>query len=322
MNKILNRVNKKILAGAIATVFTISMFACFTNAISSKYPIKVKDYSGSFITITKKPSAIVSLTLTTDEILVSLINTKRIKAIDIFAADPGISNIAAFAKKFPIKIDADLEKIISLKPDLVYLADWKEKAFVQQLRDAKIPVFVFKSPTNFSELFTAIKEIAFMNGIVGEGDKMVKGIKTRLNKLWSKSKLRSIPKNKRLTVLSYSFYGSTYAKGTSFDSLVNKAGLVNAASKAGLKGWPNLSKEAVIKMNPDIIILPSWSYDNSVNPKAYLNKFMKDSSFAGLKAVKNKRVYILTDRYMQSTSQYMINGAELLAKTAYPKLFK
>jgi len=322
MKKIFSKSNLKRTAGILSLSVIVTLFAGFTDIITVKYPIKVKDNSGVTMTITKKPTSIVSLTLATDEIIVGLVDKSRIKAIDIFADDDGISNIAYFAKNFPTKIDANLETIINLKPDLVFLADWKEKTFVQQLRDTKIPVYVFKTPTDFSELFKAIKNISYMVGVPTEGTNMVKSIKTRLNKLWSKTKLRSIKPANRLKVLSYSFYGSTYAKGTSFDTLVKKAGLVNSATKAGLKGWPNLSKEAVIKMNPDIIILPSWSYQNAVDANAYKNKFMKDSSFAGLKAVKNKRVYILSDKHMQTNSQYMINGVEDLAKIAYPKLFK
>ncbi len=332
MNKILFKTNTKIITGILIMSFILTFCPAFnevqtaksaTKTVTVTYPITVKDHGGTLVRIAKKPVRIVSLTLVTDEMLATIVTANRFKALDIFSTDGGISNVAKWANNNTVKkIVANLETVISLKPDLVFVADWKEKEFVQQLRDARIPVYVFKTPTNFSELFKALKEISYVVGVPLKGQAMVKSIKKKLNYLWRKDKLRSIERSKRKTVLSYSFYGSTYGKGTSFDALVNKAGLVNVATRAGLSGWPNLSKEEVIRMNPDIVILPSWSYQNTMNAKAYLDNFKKDPSFKNLKAVKNNKVFIITDRYMQTNSQYMINGVLALAKKAYPRFFK
>jgi iron complex transport system substrate-binding protein len=228
--------------------------------------------------------------------------------------------VAEFAKTFPIKISADKEKIIALGPDLVFVADWKEKEFVQALRDAKVPVFVFKAPGNFEELKLTIRQLATLVGEKTKGEALISSIDTRLASV--QKKLSGVPIAKRPSILSYTFYGSTYGIGTSFDALVQKAGLINVASKAGMSGWPQVSKEQIIALDPDIIALPSWSYDGSQDAQKYLAAFMADPVFASLKAVKNKRVYILQDKHLQATSQYMVNGVEDLAKAAFPDLFR
>lgn len=282
------------------------------------FPLNIKDYSGTEITIDKKPTSIVSLTLATDEMLTELVDDSRLKAIDTYAADAGISNVADWAKKFPTKINAVLETIINLKPDLVFLADWKEKSFVKQLRDADIPVFVFKTPTSFEELYTAVDQVAMTVGEPAKGDEMNSKIKTRLGEI--AEKLLTVDAKNKPSVFSYSFYGSTYAKNTSFDALVNKAGLINSATAAGLEGWPNVSKEKLIELDPDIIILPSWSDGNTENPEKFKKKFIGDESFKNLKAVKNGKVFILSDMHMQCNSQFMVRGVEDLVEIAYPGL--
>ena len=42
---------------------------------------------------------------------------------------------------------------------------------------------------------------------------------------------------------------------TTFDDLVQLAGGINAASAAGLTGWPRITDEAISAMAPDVIVL-------------------------------------------------------------------
>lgn len=284
------------------------------------YPLTLVDASGYKLTLSAPPKAIVSLTQATDEILVDLVDKSRLRAMNLYSTDPGISNVADFAKAFPLKLAAEKEKIIELVPDLVFLAHWKEKEFIQALRDAKVPVFVFKAPDNFEDLRLAVTQIATLVGEQAKGRELQASVDRRLAAV--ATKLKAIPQNQRLTVLSYSFYGSTYALGTSFDALVEKAGLVNIATKVGMTGWPQLSKEKILELDPDIITMPSWSYDGKSDPARFLADFLNDPVFAGLKAVKNKRVFILQDKHMAATSQYMVDGVEDLARAAYPALFR
>jgi iron complex transport system substrate-binding protein len=284
------------------------------------YPLTVKDYSETELVIEKKPEAIISLTLATDELLVEMVDESRIKAVTIYADDPDLSNILDIAKDIPVKLESEIEKVIELQPDLVFVADWKEKEFVQQLRDAKIPVYVFKAPTSFVDLEKAITGIAEITGEVEKGKVLVDNMYAKLKEI--DDKVKTLKPEEKLTVLDYSFYGSTYAKGTSFDEITVKAGVINVATKAGLEGWPNISKEQIIELDPDIILLHAWSYDKNTDPQQFAETFKKDASFAGLKAVKNNRVYIMQDKHLQDNSQYMVLGVEDLAKVAYPDLFK
>lgn len=284
-------------------------------AAESGYPLTVTDASGTEVTLNARPMAIVSLTLPSDEMLFDLVEPARLKAIEVFATDPGISNVAEQAARVPLKITADREKIVELQPDLVIVADWKEKEFVQSLRDAKVPVFEFHSPNDFAELRRAIAQIA---ALVGEPDRG-RALLDRIDKRLAAVAERAAPSpDPRPSVLSYSFEGTTYGKGTSFDALVTQAGLVNAASQAGLQGWPQLSKEQVVALDPDLIVLPSWSWDGKQDPHQFLEAFLSDPAFAGLTAVKTHRVVILPDRHLQATSQYMVDGVEDLVRAARP----
>ena len=48
---------------------------------------------------------------------------------------------------------------------------------------------------------------------------------------------------------------------------------------------------------------------------------MEDPSFQNLKAIRNKKVFMLEERFMYSTTQYFADAVEKMAKTVYPRVF-
>ncbi|MCR4435126.1 MAG: ABC transporter substrate-binding protein [Clostridiales bacterium] len=289
-------------------------------AEQSAFPLKVKDSTGYEMTIDKKPKAIVSLTLGTDEMLLSLVDGSRIKALSgKIAEDDGISNIADRAGAF-LKAENNLELVISLKPDIVFAADWMRKEGIQQMRDAKIPVYCYKTANSIEEQKSTLMEIARVVGEEAKGREIVEDMDKRINAV--EEKVKTLKPEERLTVLSYNSYGSTSSKGTTFDDIVTRAGLINAAAQAGLEPNAQISKEKIVEINPDVLFLPLWSYDKKQDPAAFADEIRKDKSLASVKAVKNNRIYLLPDKHMSAISQYIALGVEDAAKAAYPQLFK
>ena len=313
------RMHPRTPAGLVAWVFLLSLGTPLAAALPA-WPQNFTDAGGHVLRLDHPPRAIVSLTLASDEMLFDLVDRSRLAAITFLATDKGISSIAAAAQSFPRRLSGEKEPIIALQPDLVLVADWKEKEFIQSLRDAGISVFVMHSLDIFVELRTSLTLLGALCGETQKAAALVARIDLRLKAVGDRLAKRA--KAKPLGVLSYSFFGTTYARGTSFDALVEAAGLVNVASRAGLKGWPQLSKEQVIALDPDIILLPSWSYEGKVNARDFMAGFVKDPIFSSLKAVRTARVISLPDAHLLSNSQYMVDAVEDLARAAYPELFR
>jgi iron complex transport system substrate-binding protein len=280
----------------------------------------VKDANGTEVTIEKEPVNIVSLTLGSDEMLLGLIDKSRIKAVTEYSIDTGISNVADVAKDVPNKILSDAEKVISLQPDLVFVDTWADPNFVKQLRDAKIAVYVFKTPSNIDEQKAAVQELAHVVGADAKGKEIVAWMDEKLAAV--EDKLKNLKPEEKLSVMDYSESGSSSGKGTNFDDIVTHAGLINVVTKAGMEGWPTLSKENIVAMNPDIILLPSWYYDKTKSLDGLKDTLMKDTSLASVKTIKDKKLLSVPNPHISAISQYVVLGVEDLAKAAYPDLFK
>lgn len=291
-----------------------------TDTTASKYPLTLKDAKGVSVTIANRPVKIVSMPLGTCEMLMSLVEKSRIAAMTYYVDDVNVSNVADKAKGVGQRIESDAEKIIALQPDLVLLDSWTKDDLIKQLRDAKLTVLVLNTPSNVDQEKEMLKLLGNITDEDAKAQETVNWMDQKLKDI--SDKLSGLTEDKKQSVLDYSEMSSTSGKGTNFDDVVTRAGLVNPVSKAGLEGWPQLSKEMIVKYNPDIIMLPSWYYDTKVSFDSLSKNIKGDKALAGIKAVRNNKLISVPYKHIFTTSQYSVLAVEDVAKAAYPELFK
>jgi iron complex transport system substrate-binding protein len=285
------------------------------------FPVTVVDDLGNCLTLADKPQRIVSLTIFTDEILLSLVDKDRLIAVTTIAADPGISNVVDQVADIPYKLTMNVETVISLRPDLVLVANWSDADPVKQLRNAGVPVYLMATGLSAAAIEQNIDRLSAMTGEQEKGRAMIARMRERLAAV--AGKVSTLPEEKRGRVLDYSMWGSAQGRGSSWDEIVRLAGLVNAAGDFSADEWGQvpLSKERILDIDPDILVLPGWVYGDPKGAEAFFAQVIADPALKGLSAVKAKRVYMMPENLKSATSQYIATAVEWLAKTAYPELF-
>ena len=261
----------------------------------------------------KKYNHIVSLTLSGDEMLLGLVPENRIAGLSgKINEDKEISNVVDKAKKFP-KIEGNEEVLMSLEPDLIIVADWLSKRITDIGAITGAKVYFYKTPNSYEEQKKLIRDLANLVEEKENGEKLIKNMDDRLKAL--QNKIAKNYKGAKPRILMYTSFGTTSGKNTTFNDMVKLINGVNVVAEAGIHGFKDISKEKVIELNPDIIIVPiAKKYDN-VNKISKL--FFEDPSFKNVKAIKNKKVYFIQYKDITPTSQYMINSIEELAKVVY-----
>jgi iron complex transport system substrate-binding protein len=292
------------------------------KASEARYPLALADDRGDRVLIPRRPERIVSLTQFTDELLFELVEPARILGVTAFAGDPSISNIAAQAKAIPHKLSLNPEVILSLQPDLVFVANWSEADKVRLLRDAGVPVFLIASGVTVEAIQEKIRRVAWIVGEPAQGEALVGRMNARLAEV--ARRLTSLPVGKRLSVLDYTVWGSTQGKGSSWDEVVRLAGLLNAADSLPVDVWGQvpLSRETLLELDPDILILPGWVYGQPQGAQAFFRQVSSDAVLRRLKAVQAGRVYSMPENLKTTTSQYLAAAVEYLGRAAYPELFR
>ncbi|MDC7954314.1 ABC transporter substrate-binding protein [Fusobacterium simiae] len=261
----------------------------------------------------KKYNHIVSLTLGGDEMLLGLVSENRIAGLSgKINEDREISNIVDKARKFP-KVESNEEILMSLEPDLIIVADWvtKKNDDIGAVIGAK--VYYYKTPSSYEEQKKVIRDLANLVEEKENGEKIIKNMDDRLKIL--QNKIAKSYKGTKPRILMYTSFGTTSGKNTTFNDMVRLINGVNVAAEAGVDRFKDISKEKIIELNPDIIIVPiARKYDNIDK----LSKFLfEDPSFKNVKAIKNKKVYFIQYKNITPISQYMIDGIEELAKVVY-----
>lgn len=286
------------------------------------YPLALTDDRGDRVLIPHRPERIVSLTQFTDEVLLELAEPSRILGVTLFAGDPSISNVSAQAAAVPRKLSLNPEVILSLQPDLVFVANWSEADKVRLLRDAGVPVFLIASAVTVAGIQEKISLVARIVGEPARGQALIERMNARLAGV--ARRLKAPPAGRRLSVLDYTVWGSTQGKGSSWDEAARLAGLRNAADSLPVDSWGQapLSREKLLELDPDILILPGWVYGQPQGAQDFLRQVTSDPVLQRLKAVKTGRVYSMPENLKTTTSQYLAAAVEYLARTAYPELFR
>ena len=276
------------------------------------FPRTVVDGLGRELVI-NAPPRIASVTLGSDEILLTLIGPERLLGVTYFATDPAISNIAGQLDAIPhLDLSGNPEYLISLDADLVVLSAYNNPAALDQLIDAGVPVFVLTEFNTLDDIRTNIKLLGRVAGEEVRAEAMIRQMDTRLASVRAK-----VAEQAPARVLYYEPGGVTYGPGSTVDEIITLAGGVNVVAEAGLGAYPVVDAEFVLSADPDVILL-GGQFSAEGNPVAW---FTDDPAFATLQAAQTGRVYSISNAHMTNVSQYIVLGVEDVARALYPEAF-
>ena len=292
-----------------------------SNAVSTSTEVhEITDTMGNVIKVPIKPQRIVSLNLGTDEILIDLVKPERIIALSYLAEDEGISSIVDKAKKVNQKLTdkGNVEAIIALKPDLVLMSDAVSADVGVTLREMGINVYISKTPATIEETKARVLDLAKVVDEVEKGQALVADMENALTEV--NEKLANITKDKQRTIIAFSFSGAFGRKTALFNDMCVQAKVINGAGEAGLEKGEVLSKEQIVKINPDIFLLPTWNTKKQ-SADSYREEIRSDPAYENVKAIKNNRLIYVSDQYRYCVSQYVTESVKQIAKTVYPEYF-
>ena len=184
---------------------------------------------------------------------------------------------AEYKEKVGSIVDVNLEKILTLNPDIVFATELTNPNTIKKLKDFNVKVIEFFTPKNFKELREQFLELAKILKKENEAIEIIKNIEDKIMEI--KEMTKTFPKVKVFVEVS-----SKPLIGIGRDSYINDlielAGGVNIIeTKTGL-----YSREDIITKNPSVIIITDMGIDTKSEVKKW-QRFKID-------AAKNKKIYI------------------------------
>lgn len=178
--------------------------------------------------------------------------------------------------------EPNLEKILSLKPDVVFTTGLEQTPTVVKLQNLGLKVIV-SDPASISELFESILIIGAATGKDKAAQALIANMKQRIEVV--RGKVQKIAADKRPRVFLEIWHDPimTVGPGSIVDELLTTAGGVNIAYDAP-RAYSRFSGETIIDRDPDAVIM---GYMVRQNAKDMIHERM---GWENIKAVRNNRV--------------------------------
>ena len=276
------------------------------------------DGTGHRVVLSRPPQAVVSLTLMTDEFLSELLPPDRIRAYSRAVDDPVLSNAAVRARAVRSRAWINLEQLVSLGGDLIVAADWADGADLDFLRQKGMAVYSVKTPRSWADVRGRLADLGAVLGTQDRASEILGGLTLREARLADRRARVVHP----VSLLEYNSFGRSMGPGTLWDDLLRLAGVTDAAAGLGGDqfGYALLSKEVLVRLNPDWLVLPSAGALSAYGKSAFLDDLKADPLYRSLGAVKAGRILFLSEALKTTTSQAALGAAEAIQNAAYPDL--
>ena len=216
------------------------------------------------------------------------------------------------------RVALDVKAIAALKPDIVIVEDDDGTTdLVRPLREAGIKVALLRAPKTVKEVEDQTRSVG---QLLGRADKAESLITTMMNYIRDTESLRFARRDDpKKTVAVYNENGLYGAPDTLIQDMLKYVNVENAATKAGVK-WSYMGKkDDLIKVDPDVIIVPADVKAAGFNRDAVLNSYYNDPALKNVKAIKNKKVVIISNEAMMAKTYHIGRGIYNMAQFVYER---
>lgn len=242
------------------------------------------------------PDRIVSLAPSVTETLYALGLEDNIVGVTTFCDYP---HQAKEKPKIGGMSNPSLEKVVSLKPDIVVMTtDGNPKEFEERLSSLKIKTYVMRA-RRIHEFPDEIRRLSITLGVKENGEALAREIELSIDRLKRQRK-----KQERVIFIIWPEPLIVAGEGTAIDDVITLLGYENIAGSRGVN-YPKYSIEEIIRQGPEIIFI-GGGHEEMKNLSEKLLKRLK-----GTHAVRNKKVFYVSDS-LYRLSPRLIKGIDEL----------
>ncbi len=294
----------------------IPALALFLLIVSPPSPITAQstanrtltDQAGRTVQVPDTPERVVSLAPSITEIVYALGQQNRLVGATRFSDYP------PEARKLPrvgSYVHLDIERIAALNPDLcIAVKDGNPIDVIRRLEGLGIPVFAV-NPVNLRTVMEAVQAAGNLLNAPDRAAALVRDMEHRISRV----RRQAARADERPGVFFQIGIQPIVAVGrdTFIHELIETAGGKNLT--AGDLPYPRFSREQVLALAPEVIIITSMAREGSF-------RRMKEEweRWPGLPAVRNSRIHIVNSDLYDRPSPRMVEGLEQLFRLIHPGL--
>jgi iron complex transport system substrate-binding protein len=209
------------------------------------------------------PKHIVSLNMCTDQLLLTLADADQIASLSPYARDPDRSYMATAARRFPVH-SGSAEEVLVIAPDMILGGRFTGRATREILRAKGLRIEEFDVANSID---AAKAQIVRMGGLIGHPERASAAV-ARIDV--AADRLRAAASKSSRRVLAISRRGWAPGRETLTTSLLDVAGLTNAAVDLGFRAGGFASLEQIVSLRPDLLMVSSEGDGSEDQGQAFL----------------------------------------------------
>jgi len=261
------------------------------------------------------PKRVVSLIPAVTEILFAIGAGSQVVAVGSFDTYP--PEVKALPRVGAL-LDPDVEKILSLHPDLVVVFA-TQTTLREQLARAKIPVYVYQH-SGLPDVLTTIRDIGAQAGREQAASDLARRLQERIDAV--RKRVAGRPRPRTLIVFdreNLALRGIYASGGVGFiHDMVEAAGGANVFADVKQQAV-QATTELILARAPDAILeLRGTPMDAAARAK----EIAVWGTLSSLPAVRNSRVYLIDQQMTVVPGPRVADAIELIARTLHPAAFK
>ena len=293
-------------------LFLIVLLICLGCAPQSPAGNVVDDL-GRTVSVNKIPERIISLAPSNTEILFALGLGDKVVGVTEYCNYPKEATAKPKVGGFST---VDIEKVVSLQPDLILATHIHSKTAIPALEKLGLTVLAL-APTSIDAV---MKNITLVGEITGQGkqaSQLVGNLRARIEAVDNKA--RNLAPNQKPRVLYLTWHDPLMTAGTKtiVDDIISKAGGQNIAYD--ISGDKAIDLETVINRNPQVIIASTGMGTGQDLPWQYVRT---EPRLKNTEAVLKNRVYKIDGDIIHRPGPRIVDALEQMAQFIHPEIFK
>jgi iron complex transport system substrate-binding protein len=287
--------------------YLICLFSACTSAIkqeSTAENILYTDELGRQILLKKPPERVMALAPSMTEMLFAVCDTSQIVAVTQNCNFPEAARTKPVVNNYPM----DYEALLKVKPDMIFTIEGiTPLADAERMEQMKIPVYYQKYLT-VEDIFEGLSDIGKIMNRAAQASKLIDSLRNIGKQIRERTASLDKPK-----VLAITWPDPIYAygKNTIFTDKLRIAGALNAIDTLFDAPFPALTREYILKINPDIILGGSFKHMDSTFFRLYPE--LKKTN-----AYRNKKVYDVTDDLQSRPSPRVMQSVLEIEQLIHP----
>ena len=274
--------------------------ACQTNDKPATAPatVQVRDDLGRLVTLPAHPHRLVALAPSMTEMLYAVADTSTIIARTQADDYPAAVLRKPVVNSYPL----DIERLVTLHPDAVFTVEGLTPPdAAERLRQLGIPVY-YQKYRRVSDVLRGLRDLGRLLGREAPARRLTDSLQRQLHALATCPASSAQP-----TVLALASADPIYAYGqnTLFTDELQLAGGQNAVRDTMAQPYPALTREYVLKLNPEVILGGRFGQLDST-------LFTQNPELRRLRAYRARRVYRTTPNLLQRPSPRVVEAVQEL----------